>query len=119
MEKRLMAGNNGVSTMSGADRVRVVKQLLESLEALAGSSSRDDAVALKLVNDFERSRRFAHEMLAAEVSEMQAHMLTSMQEYIDFMYTLAPDVWNETAIENHACWQQLKEMAGQALETFR
>ncbi len=105
--------------MSEQDRARVMNALRESLRALASSSERGMSVpALDLASNFECARRAAVDIMVVPLSDFQLRALCSMQEYIDFMHTLAPRVWSETAVDDHACWQQLKELAEQALALF-
>jgi hypothetical protein len=113
-----MAQGGNLSEPEKVDSTRVLDNLREALQGLACSRVHQPTMALDLASNFECVSRFASEALAGQMSEMQVQMLCSMQEYIDFMHTLAPGVWSETAIDDHACWQQLKKMAEQALGAF-
>lgn len=105
--------------MSEENRARVMDTLRESLRALASSSEPGMAVtALDLASNFECARRAAVDIMVVPLSDLQVRALCSMQEYIDFMHTLAPRVWSESAVNDHACWQQLKELAEQTLAIF-
>lgn len=117
-----MAHAGSTLGMNKVDRARVLQSLREVLLELAASTVKTNKggtpTALDLVNQFECVARLAGELMPEPLTDAQHHSLGSMQEYIDFMHTLAPRVWSDTAIDDHACWQQLKEMAKRALEAF-